>query len=1267
MTSDKCRRLYVRKKDAYAIEAKRLRQELTHGFGIEGIKRIMILNRYDVSGMDDEGWLKSRWTVFAEKPLDLVYEEDYDFSEADFVLGVEALPGQYEQREDSAEQALQILSGGERPKVRVARIYLFEGNLSPSARQAVSERLINPVESRPASLNKKESLEDSYDKPEPVRILHGFSEFTDEELEAFRGDFSLAMSMDDLRLAREYFSSLKRAPSITEIRVLDTYWSDHCRHTTFNTILDSIEIAKHNDDEMSSRFNQHLASSLERYHRLRETVHGDRIDKKPRTLMDLATIGMKELKRRGLLQDLDESGEINACSIKVMVPTGEGEEEYLIMFKNETHNHPTEIEPFGGAATCLGGAIRDPLSGRSYVYQAMRVTGSGDPTVPVSQTIKGKLPQRTITTTAAAGYSSYGNQIGLATGHVAEIYHPGYIAKRMEVGAVIAAAPAAQVIRQVPEPGDLVILLGGRTGRDGVGGATGSSKKHDESSLRLSGSEVQKGNPLIERNLQRFFRNPDAARMIRRCNDFGAGGVAVAIGELADGVRINLDTVPKKYEGLDGSELAISESQERMACVVRAKHADAFIDMAARENLEATVVAEITEEAKMIMLWRGDVIVDLDRSFLDTNGAVQRSKAIIPAVDIKRLSRVDNYEDQSFKGVLSNRLRELRFASQKGLIERFDSTVGANTVLFPLGGRRQMTVEEGMAARIPMREGETDLCTLMSFAFDPFISSESPYHGAYYAVLESISKLVAMGASPGKIRLTFQEYFPTASTAEKWGLPLAALLGALDAQLDFSVPSIGGKDSMSGTFEDLDVPPTLISFAVGTRPIGQIRSATLKTAGSELRLIPVPKNDLGLPLVDQWHRSLHTVHRLHKSGQIGATATAKAHGAAAAVVQMCLGEELGFSFSDNLDLDFLMAPGHGSLIVEILAGPKEDQTREELDRIGAILLGRSCSSPLISWRREKIELAVLEAAWSETLSEIFPTKSDVKNEALTPPDLSYKTRSGLKSRIKTNKPLVIMPVFPGTNCDYDSERAWLKAGAEVKSVLIRNLTADMLHESLDELVHAIDESHILMLPGGFSAGDEPEGSAKFISTVFRNPAVKAAVERLLDERDGLILGICNGFQALIKLGLLPYGKITDLTEDSPTLTYNNLARHQSLYVETKIASVMSPWLASCEPGQIHRLPVSHGEGRLLASEQVLNELANSGQIVAQYVDPNGKPTLEEPYNPNGSAWAVEALCSADGRVLGKMAHSERIGPGLVKNIGGDSDQKLFEAAVRYFS
>ncbi len=1262
MTLDACKRLYVSKKDMYAVEAARLRDELEESYSVEGLSSVRILNRYDVAGLNEAQWASAIWTVFAERPLDDVTEGEQDFADADYVLAVEALPGQYEQREDSAEQALMILTEGERPKVHAARVYLFNGDLSEERRAVIRKRLINPVESREASLLPLSSLNIAYEEAKPVEVLNFFNELDDSGLLGFREDYGLAMSVADLKMARDYFASVKREPTITEIRVLDTYWSDHCRHTTFNTVLDSIEITEaENSDPKSLRMKAHLEASLARYHALREKNHGARIEQKPRTLMDLATMGMRDLKARGLLSQLDESEEINACSIKVSVPTETGDEDYLIMFKNETHNHPTEIEPFGGAATCLGGAIRDPLSGRSYVYQAMRVTGSADPTVPVQETLEGKLPQRTITTTAAAGYSSYGNQIGLATGQVSEIYHPGYVAKRMEVGAVIAATPAADVVREVPEPGDVVILLGGRTGRDGVGGATGSSKKHDESSLTVSGSEVQKGNPLIERNLQRFFRIPEASRMIRRCNDFGAGGVAVAIGELADGIRINLDRVPKKYDGLDGTELAISESQERMACVVAAEDAPAFMHMAELENLEATIVAEITEEAKMVMLWQGDVIVDIDRSFLDTNGAPQSTGAVVVTPNMADVTAVET-SDLPFGKQLTERLAKLRFASQKGLVERFDATVGANTVLYPLGGRRQMTPEEGMAARVPLRYGETELTTLMSHAYDPYMSSYSPYHGAYYAVLESISKLVAMGSAPDAIHLTFQEYFPTTSTAEKWGLPLAALLGALDAQLDFETASIGGKDSMSGTFEQLDVPPTLISFAVGTAMSEDVHSATLGEAGRALYFLAVPKNELGLPEIETWRKHLAAVHQLQQDGQIGASATAKAQGVAATVSQMLMGEELGFTYEEGLRQEDLFAAEHGSFILEALT----EKAAAALEAIGAMRLGKTTAEPVVRWAGEVLELGTLEQAWTKTLADVFPTESGVESLTDDVPTLSYDQRQTKRGAIRTSKPLVVMPVFPGTNCDYDSERAWLKAGAEVETVLIRNLTAEMLQESLQDLASAIDRAQIIMLAGGFSAGDEPDGSAKFIATVFRNPMVKAAVERFLDERDGLMLGICNGFQALIKLGLLPYGKITDLTEDSPTLTYNNLARHQSLYVETKIASLNSPWMANCELGDIHRLPISHGEGRLVATEEILNDLAAGGQLVAQYVDPNGDPTMDEPYNPNGAAWAVEAMCSADGRILGKMAHSERVGQTLVKNQKGLMDQRLFEAAVAYF-
>lgn len=1266
MSISTIKRLYVRKKDTYAVEAKNLTHELRVNYGLANLDGVQILNRYDVDGLNDEMWQQSLWTVFAEKALDLIAEEDYDFSSADYLLAVEDLPGQYSQREDSAEQAVEILTAGIKPKVRCARVYLFNGEFTETDRELIYKHLINPVEAREAKLEKPSQLEAASFEVEDVEILTDFNDLDEAALLSFREAYGLAMPLADLVLAQSYFRSVYRDPSITEIRVLDTYWSDHCRHTTFNTELAELALAKPYDEEESVAFAKQIEKSLDRYHELRESIHGPRLAEKPRTLMDLATIGMKEIKRQGLLEDLDASEEINACSIEVTVPTADGDEVYLIMFKNETHNHPTEIEPFGGAATCLGGAIRDPLSGRSYVYQAMRVTGSANPLQDFKETIPGKLSQRTITTTAAAGYSSYGNQIGLATGQVAEVYHPGYVAKRMEIGAVVAATPKSNVIRQVPEAGDRVILLGGRTGRDGVGGATGSSKKHDESSLEKSGSEVQKGNPLTERNLQRFFRNPEAARMIRRCNDFGAGGVAVAIGELADGLMINLDAVPKKYEGLDGTELAISESQERMACVVRASDVEQFIDLAAAENLEATEVAEVTAEAKLQMSWRGKTIVDLDRSFLDTNGADSQANAVIGAVSFAD-RQIENVE--SFDEGLRARLSDLRFASQKGLVERFDATVGANTVLYPLGGKRQLTPEEGMAARIPLRQGETQLSTMMAYGFDPYLSDWSPYHGAYYAVIESIAKLVAMGASPEKIRLTFQEYFPSTSTAEKWGLPLAALLGALDAQLDFKTPSIGGKDSMSGTFESIDVPATLVSFAIATCSAEEIHSATLTQAGRSLYLLDLPKDELGLVRSEDYLAILRLVHRLHQRKAVEATATAKAQGVATTVAQMCFGNELGFAFDEQLTLERLFKPAHAALIVELSDDLNKEASIQELEEYGAIYLGQTSSTQVMSYQTSSIPMEELLDTWQHTLEPVFPTKSVLEETVEAVPTLSYLDAGEITApaALQLDKPLVVIPVFPGTNCDYDSERAWLKAGARVRFVNIRNMTAEALRASLDELVEAIDEAQVIMLAGGFSAGDEPDGSAKFISIVFRNPAVKAAVERLHDVRGGLILGICNGFQALIKLGLLPYGKITDQTEDSPTLTYNNFGRHQSIYIQTRIASVKSPWLSNCSINDLHSLAISHGEGRLIADRESLNRMAESGQIVAQYVDPSGQPTMEEPYNPNGSAWAIEAICSPDGRILGKMAHSERVGESLVKNIPGEKDQRLFEAAVAYFT
>lgn len=1263
-------RVYAEKKTAFAIEAKGVLNDLKEHFGLDALESVRILNRYDVEGLTEAEIATAKGMIFSEAPVDEVFEDDPVWSQSDYVLAVEALPGQYEQREDFAEQALQIISQEERPSVRSARVYLFNGKLDEQAKQRIHSHLINPVESRAASLALPTTLQRDIPEVKAVPILVNFIGATKDILLAMHADLGLAMSLDDLFFVQKHFQSIKRNPTLTEIKVLDTYWSDHCRHTTFNTELLETKLDEARDDD-AAIIHKRIAASLDLYLDQRIAFYKKRINEKPVCLMDIATLAGKILHADGYVDDLDISEEINACSIKVEVPVDGYPQAMLLMFKNETHNHPTEIEPFGGAATCLGGAIRDPLSGRSYVYQSLRVTGSGDPRQAFEDTLAGKLPQRKITTTAAAGFSSYGNQIGLATGQVAELYHPGYVAKRMEIGAVIAAAPADQVVRETPEAGDVIVLLGGRTGRDGIGGATGSSKIHDEFSVETSGSEVQKGNAPTERALQRLFRRAEISRLIRRCNDFGAGGVCVAIGELADGVRIDLDKILVKYEGLDGTELAISESQERMAVVLRPEVLATFMDAAAEENLEARVVAEVTEEAHMRMVWRGSTIVDLERSFINTNGAPQSAKAQVRISDPEKHYFKPYAPDLPFAERLKAGLADLNECAQKGLIERFDNSVGAGTILQPLGGLHQLSPEEGMAAKIPLTTGDSSVASLMAFGFDPELSSWSPYHGAYYAVTQSLAKLTAMGASSRKARLTFQEYFPRTDSPEKWGLPLAALLGAFQAQLDFKVPSIGGKDSMSGNYNELEVPPTLVSFAVGTRPIEQVKSSVLKEAGRVIMYFPLPMDEGFFLNADKFQRQLNLCHKLQKIGHVNAISTVKRAGAAVTIIKQCFGEHLGFSFNPLLSADEFFMPQPGALLVEVVDDAQYQSTLQALKEAGAVLLGQITSAALISYGDEKLSLDEAKAAWLNTLNDVFPiTSKKGINQDLSVETLSWESTDVKRvapAQSKHTRPRVFIPVFPGTNCEDDSARAFAKAGAEPDVFVFRNKTSSELQDSILEMEKRLKAAQMFMIPGGFSAGDEPEGSGKFIAAVFNNPRLKAAVTDLLENRDGLALGICNGFQALVKLGLLPYGKVSVLQEDSPTLTFNTIGRHIASYVNTRVASNKSPWLANSQVGSIHSLAVSNGEGRFVAPESVLQALAQNGQIVTQYVDLSGAATMREPYNPNGSMWAIEGICSPDGRVLGKMGHSERIGEGVAKNIPGDKDQGIFAAGVAYFS
>lgn len=1255
------RRIYSEKKESFAVEAEGILRDLRTELGIGSLEKVRVLNRYDISGLTDEEFEATKHVVFSEPPVDRVYDESITFDDASFVLAIESLPGQYDQRADSAAQCVQIVTCKEKPLVRTARVLVFFGNLEEDQKKQIAKYLINPVESREACLDKPESLDDRLTPPEPVKTIDGFCTLTPEELTALRKEMGLAMSDADISFTQEFFRSEGRNPTVTEIRVLDTYWSDHCRHTTFLTELTEVSFSDP-DSEISKR----MSSVYEDYLEKREQIFGERIASKPVCLMDLALMAMRVLKKEGKLQDLDESEEINACSIKVTIPVDGKPEDYIVMFKNETHNHPTEIEPFGGAATCLGGAIRDPLSGRSYVYQAMRVTGAGDPTVPIAQTLPGKLSQKKIVRTAAAGYSSYGNQIGLATGQVDEIYHPGYVAKRMEIGAVIGSAPASSIVRERPEAGDIVVLLGGRTGRDGIGGATGSSKAHDEKSVVTCGSEVQKGNPPTERKIQRLFRNPDVSQMIIRCNDFGAGGVSVAIGELADGLSIDLDSVPRKYEGLDGTELAISESQERMAVVIKKENLPSFLSHAALENLEAVKVAEITEQKRMVMNWRGQTVVNLPRSFIDTNGAPSYASAVVLMPDMQKdytQESADGFVPGSFVESMKGCLSTLATCSKKGLIQRFDSTIGASTVLMPLGGRYQDTPEEGMAAKIPVLHGDTDAVTVMTYGFDPYYSEWSPFHGAYYAVTESLLKLAAIGADPLTARLTFQEYFERMNSEESWGKPMAALLGAYQAQLDFSTPSIGGKDSMSGTYNDLSVPPTLVSFAVATTTQDRVRSAALTASKQKVYAIQLVKDETGLYKKDYAHRVFKAVSELNHRNQVNAAAVAKQGGIAARVAQMCFGNRLGFLFADQLTEKDLFGRAHGTLLISVNDG----NAVEKLEMIGAKYIGITTQSEALNWNGQLITLADARESFEKTLAKVFPFTTE---EA--PITLDAKIDSARKiiaTAPRTSgiaKPRVFIPAFPGTNCELDSARAFEKAGATTDVMVFRNLSQADTTESLEEMSKKIREANMIMIPGGFSGGDEPEGSAKFLAAAFRNPYITEAVRDLLMNRDGLILGICNGFQALVKLGLLPYGDILPLDTNGPTLTFNRIGRHQSGYVTTQIVSANSPWLSLVTEGDLHEIPISHGEGRFYADEKQIDALMKAGQIATQYVDDKGRPTMNTHFNPNGSSFAIEGIMSPDGRILGKMGHSERFGTGIARNIPGNKDQQLFQAGVRYF-
>lgn len=1248
------RRIYVEKKKGFDIEAGSLFNDVKANLHLDALKAVRVLNRYDVDGIDDATYEAAKFTVFAEPAIDVVYEETMpeDMCSAIY-FAVEYLPGQYDQRADSAAQCIKLMNAEAEASVKFARVIVLEGDLTAEQVEAVKGYCVNPVDSQIAAEEKPENLEMETTVPDDVAIIEGFRNMDEQALENYRKEMGFAMSPADIALIQEYYRDDEdRDPTLTELKVIDTYWSDHCRHTTFNTTLEEVTFE-------DSPYGQLVKDAFEQYMAMRKDVYADR--DKNLCLMDMACIGTKYLKKHGKVDNLDESEEINACSIKVKAKIDGKEEDWLVMFKNETHNHPTEIEPFGGAATCLGGAIRDPLSGRVYVYQAMRVTGAADPRKSIEETLAGKLPQRKITQEAAAGYSSYGNQIGLATGLVDEVYHENYVAKRMEIGAVVGAAPADHVIRKVPEKGDVIILVGGRTGRDGCGGATGSSKEHTEESILMCGAEVQKGNPPVERNIQRMFRRKEVATLIKRCNDFGAGGVSVAIGELADGLEIDLDKVPKKYEGLDGTELAISESQERMAVVVAADKADEFMGYADEENLEATKVAEVTDTNRVRMYWRGKCILDLSRDFLNTNGAQQFAKAFAKAQPAAGEGLDGLLTETKTKEEL---LVDLNCCSKKGLIERFDSTIGAATVLMPLGGKYQLSPAAGMAAKLPVVNGETDTATIMAYGFDPELASKSPFHGALYAVVDSVTKIAAMGGDYRTIRLTFQEYFEKlGEDAARWGKPMAALLGALRVQKELEIPSIGGKDSMSGTFMDIDVPPTLASFAITTIDAGEVVSTEFKKHDSKLVVLTTPIDKNGVIDFAAYRKNLLKVRELAVTGRLLAANTIGRGGLYMTLVKMAVGNGIGADVKVQGDI---LSPMYGSILVEI---PAEKNIERIMEDALYAEIGTTTADGKLTVNGEAEDLAAITVKWQAPIENVFPVRTAEYKNKVDKTAVSrslYVKRNSAGPAVKIAKPKVVIPAFPGTNCEVDSARAFRKAGAEADIHIIRNLTTVQLEDSIAQLEKKIRESQIIMIPGGFSGGDEPDGSAKFITAVFRNPAIKDAVTDLLENRDGLMLGICNGFQALIKLGLVPYGKITDQKSDSPTLTYNKINRHASCLVRTGITSVKSPWLAGVSAGDVFTIPVSHGEGRFIASPQLAEELMANGQVATQYVDFDGNPSMDIAFNPNGSVMAIEGITSPDGRVFGKMGHSERIGKNLYKNVIGEKDQKIFESGVKYF-
>lgn len=1267
------RRVYVEKKKDYAVRAKELKEEFADYLSLKTIENVRVLIRYDIENLDEATYKKSLGIVFSEPPVDLLYEENFPLLSDEREFSVEYLPGQFDQRADSAIQCVKLLNKEAEPVIQSATTYVVKGQLTDKEFEEIKAYLINPVDSREALKDKPDTIVQTFPEPSDVKIFEGFITMPEDELCELYSSLNLAMTFKDFLFIRKYFSEEeKRNPSVTEIRMLDTYWSDHCRHTTFLTELTEVSFEE-------GKYTTPLVNSFNDYKENFASLYKGRDDKYI-CLMDIALMGMKKLREMGKLTDMEVSDEINACSIvvpveEILADGTKHTEEWLIFFKNETHNHPTEIEPFGGAATCLGGAIRDPLSGRGYVYQAMRVTGAADPTLPLSETLSGKLPQRKIVTGAAAGYSSYGNQIGLATGLVDEIYHPDYVAKRLEIGAVMGAARRKNVIRENSDPGDQIILLGGRTGRDGIGGATGSSKSHTTKSIDTCGAEVQKGNAPTERKIQRFFRRPEITKLIKKCNDFGAGGVSVAIGELAAGLHINLDKVPKKYAGLDGTEIAISESQERMAIVVDSKDVAAMLKFADEENLEAVVVAEVTKEPRLVMEWRGKEIVNISRAFIDTNGARSEAKARVkaPAPDRFYENHSREFEGKSLKEAWLSVLSDLNACGKKGLVERFDSSIGAATVTMPFGGKYQLSPIQTMTAKLPNDLGESDVVTLMSYGFDPYISKESPYHGAVYAVINSVAKIVAAGGDMKKIHFTFQEYFKRlGDKAERWGEPLAALLGAYEAQMKLGLASIGGKDSMSGSFNDIDVPPTLVSFAVDTGNANDIISPELKKAGNVLVKFEIDENEYRLPVFEKLIEDYNKITALiHKKHIVSAYALGR-YGVAEAVSKMAFGNKLGVKFDESITESDYFKPDFSGIVAEVSAESLDEVMKSGLN---VTLLGEVTDSGKFQFANASIDIEEMLNSWQERLEKVYPTKTgekaakpieniyDVRKEAGFTPVSEGKL---YVAKNKVAKPRVFIPVFPGTNCEYDLTKAFTKAGAEVETVVFKNLNAENIKDSVEEYVKAIKNSQIIMFPGGFSAGDEPDGSAKFIASVFRNPQIAEETNRLLKERDGLILGICNGFQALIKLGLVPYGEITEIKEDSPTLTTNKIGRHISQSVYTKAVTNKSPWLMNVKLGEVYSIPASHGEGRFVANEEWLKKLSANGQIAFQYADVEGNVTMDCAFNPNGSYNAIEGIISPDGRVLGKMCHSERIGKNVAINIVGEKDQGIFESGVEYF-